>query len=135
MNRVIALAFTVALAIAVVTAGSIRAAGPEQDKPADEATALAVKLTEQGAATFDTFNAKAMADYYLEDAEIAMVTKEEGRTQVPDPHGPGRDREVLRRHLQEARDHQVEEYRRVRQADRPRRPGDRRNLRHQHPQA
>ena len=49
MKRVIALAFTVALAIAVVTAGSIRAAGPEQDKPADEATALAVKLTEQGA--------------------------------------------------------------------------------------
>ena len=78
MKRVIALAFTVALAIAVVTAGSIRAAGPEQDKPADEATALAVKLTEQGAATFDTFNAKAMADYYLEDAEIALVTREEG---------------------------------------------------------
>ena len=78
MNRVIALAFTVALAIAVVSAGSIRAAGPEQDQPADEATALAVKLTEQGAATFDTFNAKAMADYYLEDAEIALVTREEG---------------------------------------------------------
>ncbi len=78
MNRVIALAFTVALAVAVVTAGSIRAAGPEKDKPADEATALAVKLTEQGAATFDTFNAKAMADYYLEDAEIALVTREEG---------------------------------------------------------
>ena len=49
MKRVIALAFTVALAIGVVTAGSIRAAGPEQDKPADEATALAVKLTQQGA--------------------------------------------------------------------------------------
>jgi len=30
MKRVIALAFTVALAIAVVPAGSIRAAGPEQ---------------------------------------------------------------------------------------------------------
>src|SRR5208337_1166438 len=58
-----------------------------------------------------------------------------GRTQVPDPERPGRDREVLRRHLQGARNHQVEEYRRVRQADRPRRPGDRRNLRHQHPQA
>ncbi|MGO8901378.1 MAG: hypothetical protein ACLQU5_23940 [Isosphaeraceae bacterium] len=82
MNRVIALAFTVALAVAVVTAGSIRAAGPEKDKPADEATALAVKLTEQGATTFDTFNAKAMADYYLEDAEIAMVSKEEGRLKV-----------------------------------------------------
>ena len=82
MKRVIALAFTVALAIAVVPAGSIRAAGPEKDKPADEATALAVKLTEQGAATFDTFNAKAMADYYLEDAEIALVTREEGGLKV-----------------------------------------------------
>jgi len=77
MKRVIALAFTVALAIAVLTVGSIRGAGPEKDKP-DEATALAVKLTEQGAATFDTFNAKAMADYYLEDGEIALVSKEEG---------------------------------------------------------
>ncbi len=77
MKRVIALAFTVALAIAVLTAGSIRGAGPEKDKPVDEATALAVKLTEQGAATFDTFNAKAMADYYLEDGEIALVSKED----------------------------------------------------------
>jgi len=77
MKRVIALAFTVALAIAVLTAGSTRAAGPDKDKP-DEATALAVKLTEQGAATFDTFNAKAMAAYYLEDGEIALVSKEEG---------------------------------------------------------
>ena len=77
MRRVIALAFTVALAIALVPAGSIRAAGPEKDKP-DEATALAIKLTEQGAATFDTFNSKAMADYYLEDGEIALVNKEEG---------------------------------------------------------
>jgi len=34
-----------------------------------------VKLTEEGAATFDTLNAKAMADYYLDDAEINMVSK------------------------------------------------------------
>ena len=87
MKRVIALAFTVALAIAVVTAGSISAAGPEKDKPADEATALAVKLTEQGAATFDTFNAKAMADYYLEDAEIALVSKEEGGLKIQTQKG------------------------------------------------
>ncbi len=82
MKRVIALAVTVALAIAVLTVGSIRGAGPDKDKP-DEATALAVKLTEQGAATFDTFNAKAMADYYLEDGEIALVSKDpEGRLGV-----------------------------------------------------
>ncbi|MGA9923476.1 MAG: hypothetical protein WBQ29_08735, partial [Isosphaeraceae bacterium] len=87
MKRVIVLAFTAALAVAVVTAGSIRAAGPEKDKPADEATALAVKLTEQGAATFDTFNAKAMADYYLEDAEIALVSKEEGGLKIQTQKG------------------------------------------------
>jgi len=79
MKRLIAFAF--ALAIAAIPATALRGAGPDQDKP-DEATALAVKLTEQGAATFDTFNAKAMADYYLEDAEIAMVTKEEGGLKV-----------------------------------------------------
>jgi len=81
MRRVIALAFTVALATAVLTVGSIRGAGPDKDKP-DEATVLAIKLTEQGAATFDTFNAKAMADYFLEDGEIAMVTKEESGLKV-----------------------------------------------------
>jgi ketosteroid isomerase-like protein len=82
MKRVIALAFSVALGIAVMTAGSTFAAGPEKDKPSDEATALAVKLTEHGAATFDTFNAKAMADYYLDDGEIALVTKEDGGLKV-----------------------------------------------------
>jgi ketosteroid isomerase-like protein len=81
MKRVIALAFTIALAIAAVTAGSIRGAGPEKDNT-DETMALAVKVTEQGAATFDTFNAKAMADYYLDDAEIALVTTEDGGLKV-----------------------------------------------------
>ena len=81
MKRVIAVAFTLALATALVPAGSIRAAGPEKDKP-DEATALAVKLTEEGAATFDTFNAKAMTNSYLEDGEIALVSKEEGGLKV-----------------------------------------------------
>ncbi len=81
MKRVIAVAFTLALATVLVPAGSIRGAGPEKDKP-DEATALAVKLTEQGAATFDTFNAKAMTNYYLEDGEIALVSKEEGGLKV-----------------------------------------------------
>jgi ketosteroid isomerase-like protein len=45
------------------------------DGPADEATKLAVKLTEEGAAVFDTFSARAMADFYAEDAEIAIVTR------------------------------------------------------------
>ena len=65
--------------LAIVALPLARAPGrgrPENDKPADEATTLAVKLTEEGAATFDTFNAKAMADYYLDDAEIALVTRD-----------------------------------------------------------
>jgi hypothetical protein len=77
MNRVFAIGLPVALAISAATAGLIRGAGPEKDN-ADPAMALAVKLTEQGAATFDTFNAKAMADYYVDDAEISLVTKEDG---------------------------------------------------------
>ncbi len=87
MRRVIALAFSISVAIAVATAGSILKAGPEKDKPADEATTLAVKLTEQGAATFDTFNAKAMADYYIEDGEIALVTKEDGGLKIQTQKG------------------------------------------------
>jgi hypothetical protein len=70
---------SIALALSLVTMTLFvppsRAAGRDGDKPADEATTLAVKLTEEGAATFDTLNAKAMADYYLEDAEINMVSK------------------------------------------------------------
>ncbi len=87
MRRVIALAFSISVAIAVATAGSILKAGPEKDKPADEATTLAVKLTEQGASTFDTFNAKAMADNYVEDGEIALVTKEDGGLKIQTQKG------------------------------------------------
>jgi len=52
-----------------------RAAGKDGEKPVDEATKLAVKLTEEGAATFDTLSARAMADYYLDDAEINMSAR------------------------------------------------------------
>ena len=48
---------------------------------------LAVKLTEEGAATFDTFNAKAMADYYMEDAEIALATRDEDGLKVQTYNG------------------------------------------------
>jgi len=70
------------LAIAALPLLSLRAAGPEKDKPDDEAMALAAKLTEEGAATFDTYNAKAMADYYLDDAEITLTTRAEGGLKV-----------------------------------------------------
>ncbi len=83
MKRAFAFAFTFALAAVLVPAGSTRAAGLDKDKPVDEATALAIKLTEEGAAAFDTFNAKTMADYYLEDGEIAMVSKDnEGKLEI-----------------------------------------------------
>jgi len=42
----------------------------------DEATKLAVKLTTAGAATFDTKDAKAMAAYYTDDAQVLVVSKE-----------------------------------------------------------
>jgi hypothetical protein len=73
MRRSIALALAFVAMMLLVP--SSRAAGRDDDKPADEATKLAVKLTEEGAATFDTLKAKAMADYYLEDAQIDLVSK------------------------------------------------------------
>jgi len=54
----------------------VQAAGSQTPKPDDEAMALATKLTEEGAATFDKLDAKAMAAYYTEDAEIALMTRD-----------------------------------------------------------
>src|SRR5437762_3040533 len=46
-----------------------------QDQAADEAMKLAKKLTEAGAATFNTANAKAMAAYYTEDAKVFLQSR------------------------------------------------------------
>jgi hypothetical protein len=70
MNRLILIAC--ALVLTCLPGDSARGDG---DKPADEAMTLAVKLTEEGAAVFDTFSAKAMADFYLDDAEITLVSR------------------------------------------------------------
>jgi hypothetical protein len=43
-----------------------------QDQTAEEAMKLARKLTEEGAATFNTANAKAMAEYYTADAKVTL---------------------------------------------------------------
>jgi ketosteroid isomerase-like protein len=43
-----------------------------QDPGGDEAMKLARKLTEAGAATFNTANAKAMAAYYTNDAKVFL---------------------------------------------------------------
>jgi ketosteroid isomerase-like protein len=64
------------LALATVLPGALRGAAPDREQPADEATKLAVKLTEEGAATFDTQRARAMADYYVEDAVVVLVTRD-----------------------------------------------------------
>src|SRR4051812_13114792 len=55
------ISFALAFVMMTLLAPATRAAGNDGDKPLDEATKLAVKLTEEGAATFDTLNAKAMA--------------------------------------------------------------------------
>jgi hypothetical protein len=72
---------TLAMAAIGLLLAQAAAAGP-QDKPTDEAMKLALKITEEGAATFDTFNAQAMAAYYLEDAEIAVVSKDQNGLKV-----------------------------------------------------
>src|SRR6516165_7670063 len=46
-----------------------------QDQGGDEALKLAKKLTEEGAATFNTANAKAMADYYTADAKVTLHSR------------------------------------------------------------
>jgi len=74
MKRILAVA--TALVLASLPALSARADGPGE-AASDEATKLAVKLLDEGAAVFDTFSAKAMADFYTEDAELALVTRED----------------------------------------------------------
>lgn len=47
---------------------------------AQDAMELAKKLTTEGAATFETKSARAMADYYMDDAEVFLVTKDQSST-------------------------------------------------------
>ncbi len=61
----------VALVVVSLTPGLTR--GDDRD---DEAKKIAVKITTEGAATFDTMNAPAMAAYYEEDARLGMVTRD-----------------------------------------------------------
>jgi ketosteroid isomerase-like protein len=60
----------------------VQPAGSQTPKADNEAMALATKITEEGAATFDKLDAKAMAACYVEDAEIALVTKDETALKV-----------------------------------------------------
>jgi hypothetical protein len=56
----------------------------------DEAMKLAVKLTTDGAATFDTKDAKAMAAYYTEDAQITVISKEKDTGTIKTEYKRGR---------------------------------------------
>lgn len=71
MKRGFAFSAVAALALAAPLAH----AEAQADKPADEATKLAVKLLDEGAAVFDTFSVKGMVEFYREDAEIHLVTR------------------------------------------------------------
>ena len=53
----------------------------------DEAMKLAKKLTEEGATTFNTANAKAMAAYYTEDAKIFFETRNDSGFSVKEYNG------------------------------------------------
>ena len=68
-------------AIAVVLGLSLAAclanSAPAEDDLNEEALKLAKKLTEEGAVTYNTANAKAMAAYYLEDAKIFLQGKDQ----------------------------------------------------------
>ena len=60
----------VALALVSLAPGLVRG-----DDREDEAKKIAVKITTEGAATFDTQNASAMAAYYAEDARLSLVIR------------------------------------------------------------
>lgn len=87
MRRSLILA--VVLGSIALSASPSRGEGGDGDKPLDEATKLAMKLTEEGAATFDTMNAKAMADYYLEDAQIDVISSSDEGLKVEAAKGRG----------------------------------------------
>src|SRR5262245_47942023 len=74
MKNVVKFAF--AVTALVVMAIQVHGAGRDADNPNEEAMKLATKITEEGAGPFETFNAQAMADYYLDTAELALVTRE-----------------------------------------------------------
>jgi uncharacterized protein (TIGR02246 family) len=48
-----------------------------RDMADDEALKLATRLTQEGAATFNKADAKAMAAYYVEDAKMFLQSKED----------------------------------------------------------
>jgi ketosteroid isomerase-like protein len=60
---------------------------PASGQNADEAVQLAKKLTEEGAATFNKANAKAMAAYYTDDAKVFLQSKNDSGISVKEYNG------------------------------------------------
>ena len=60
---------------------------PVSGQDPDEAMQLAKKLTEEGAATFNTANAKAMAACYTHDAKVFLESKNESGLAVKEYNG------------------------------------------------
>ncbi len=60
---------------------------PASGQNADDAMQLAKKLTEEGATTFNTANAKAVAAYYTEDAKVFIEGKDENGISVKEHIG------------------------------------------------
>jgi ketosteroid isomerase-like protein len=79
MNRVMISVFAIALGVFVIV--------PAWGQNADEAVQLARKLTEEGAATFNTANAKAMAAYYTDDAKVFLESRNDNGLSVKEYNG------------------------------------------------
>jgi hypothetical protein len=62
-------------------------AAPAFAQDPDDAMQLARKLTEEGATTFNSANAKAMAAYYTHDAKVFLETKNESGAAVKEYSG------------------------------------------------
>lgn len=65
--------------VAIVAAVALVAGLPAR---AQEAMQLAERLTAEGAATFDTKDAKAMAAFYTEDAKVTLISRDQGSSSI-----------------------------------------------------
>jgi uncharacterized protein (TIGR02246 family) len=74
-----------ALCLGGILLAAARAQAPAQ--PDEEAMKLAKKLTEEGAATFNTANAKAMTAYYTEDGKVFLQSRDQNGVSVKEYDG------------------------------------------------
>jgi ketosteroid isomerase-like protein len=87
MKRVAIFTFGILLLFAAVVLFVIFDSLPAKGQNVDEAMQLAKKLTEEGATTFNTANAKAMAAYYTDDAKVFLQSKVDNGISVKEYNG------------------------------------------------